>query len=216
MEISELKEEYIEYFYRLEEKNGKVEMSEISSELDRDEESVKEMLEELEEDDLINQTDHSSYDLTEKGEKIALDNSPISKGDNPTSEEKKSVDSLAKKSAGEITKFLGGKRNKHRGQFIEGDEIPDSEEGETINLSEGEKGKRYRVVSVPEEKDKFQRLVPLAILPGTRIKLSDNAPSGTLLIEKGDDSLALSRSIGSKIKVTPDERRKRHRHRSGW
>lgn len=124
--------------------------------------------------------------------------------------------SLADKTANEIARVLGDPETCPHGHSIPEEEGVGREEEELIKLSEGMEGKRYNVASLPEEKEDVQRLLPLAILPGASIKLAENPPSGALMIERGFDRLALSRSIASKIRVKPGEGGRRRRRRRGF
>jgi len=120
--------------------------------------------------------------------------------------------SIADGTADEIARVLQNPETCPHGHPIP-EERTEVGEGELISLAEGEEGKEYRVVSVPEAEEDVQRLLPLAILPGAKVKLVDKPSLSAVMIKRGGDKLALGREIASKIKVKPYERGKRRRRR---
>jgi len=76
--------------------------------------------------------------------------------------------------------------------------------GDSMNLADGEPGETYRVLSIPGEKTDADRLVPLAIMPGSEIRLEEKPSFGALMVQKGGDRIAISRDLASRIKVERD------------
>ncbi|MFB6217251.1 MAG: metal-dependent transcriptional regulator, partial [Candidatus Aenigmatarchaeota archaeon] len=123
--------------------------------------------------------------------------------------------SIADETADKIAKFLKQPKTCPHGHPVP-DEDSDIEEDNLLKLSECEKGQEYEVVTVPEDREDVERLLPLGILPGAEIKLVEDPSFSALIIEKGDDRVTLSEGIASKTLVRPCERRRRrHRGRSG-
>ena len=228
MELSESEEEYLESLYNLSRGVDKVKVSELADDLEISAPSTVEMLEKLDNKELVNYEKSSGCSLTDEGENIGrkisrrhrvaerflsdmLDRDLSQVHDEACELEH----SLADKSADEIANILGNPDTCPHGQPIpkEGEEEVDED---SIKLAEAEEGREYDVKSIPEREGDVQRLLPLAILPGSRIKLAENPSSGALMVKRGSDKLALSRDIASKIEVCKDEERKqRRRHRRG-
>lgn len=80
-----------------------------------------------------------------------------------------------------------------------------------LRLDNGDKGKEYRVIQVLDKEDISQRLIPFDILPGSKIKLLENPAVGAIMVKKGQDEIALSREIASKIMVKPWRKRRKNR-----
>lgn len=75
--------------------------------------------------------------------------------------------------------------------------------GKLRRLIEAKEGKRYEVVSIPEEEEDVERLLPFGILPGAEIKVSNRESSSAVLIRKNSQKIALSSKIASRILVKP-------------
>lgn len=227
MELSESEEEYLESLYNLSRGKESVRVSDLAEDLDLKAPSVVEMLNKLEKKGLVDYEKSMGCSMTDKGEKLGMRVSRrhklaerllsdmLDRDLSQVHDEACRLEhSFADKTADEIARILGNPETCPHGHPIPEEEGYDEED--LMNLTEGKEGEKYSVASIPEKKEDVQRLLPLAILPGTSIKLSENPSSGALMIERGSDKLALSRNIASKIEVREDEgRRERRRHRRG-
>ncbi len=86
-----------------------------------------------------------------------------------------------------------------------------SPRGDLMSLSDGVKGTKYRVIQMVGGEEISRRLIPFGIFKGSKLKLLGNQTFGGVMIEKGQDEIALSREIAQKIKVEPWRKRKRNR-----
>jgi Fe2+ transport system protein FeoA len=71
---------------------------------------------------------------------------------------------------------------------------------ELIPLTSVTRGKRVRVVEIPEGRTKAQ-LIRLGILQGEFIKCLQRLPGGTMLIEKNRQEIAIGVALAKVIKV---------------
>ncbi|MFP4006214.1 MAG: DtxR family transcriptional regulator [Candidatus Hadarchaeia archaeon] len=225
MNLSESEEEYLESLYKLTRKRERVRVSDLAEDLDLSQPSVVEMLKKLERKDLVKYEKSLGCELTEKGEKIGMGVSRrhrlaerlltdmLNRDLSQVHDEACKLEhSLEDKTADEIARVLGDPNTCPHGRPIPERGEERSEE-DMIKLSEGDEGKEYNVVAIPEESEHVQRLLPLAILPGTNIELTENPSSGALMIRRGSDKLALSRNIASEIEVRECGRGEGRRHR---
>lgn len=223
IELSESEEEYLEALYKLDGDGNQVKVGELAEELNVKEPSVVEMLKKLEEKGLIDYERYSGASLTEGGRKEGMEVtrkhrlaerllSDVLNLDLPQIHDEacKLEHSLGEETTDRIANVLENPKTCPHGNPIpeEGEEDED-----LIRLSEGSEGKKYRVITIPEGKEEVQRLLPLGIIPGSKIELTEKPSFSALMIKRGEDDLALSRELASKIKVKPHGRRKRRRHR---
>lgn len=223
--LTESEEEYLEAIYRLKGYDRQVKVSELAKNLDVTEPSVVEMLKKLENKGFLDYERYAGVKLTEKGveegmrvirrhrlaERLLCD--VLDRDISQVHEEACRLEhSVANETADEIARVLDGPTT-----CPHGNPIPDGEpvmDEDAIKLTEGEEGEEYIVLSIPEEREDIQRLLPLAILPGSEIELAEKPSLSALMIKRGEDRLALGRDIASKIMVKPCEKRKRYRHRA--
>lgn len=81
-------------------------------------------------------------------------------------------------------------------------------------LPEADKGREYRIASISDKQEDTQRLLPLNIIPGSKIELVENPSFGALMIKRGEDEIAISRDLASEIMVKSCKKNKRHRYRN--
>ncbi len=225
-DLTESEEEYLEALYRLGGGNDKVKVGDLAEELEVKEPSVVEMLRKLEEKKFLKYERYEGVELTEKGEEEGMRVtrrhrlaerllSDVLNRDLPEVHEEacELEHSLANETADEIANVLENPRTCPHGNPIP-EETEEFDE-EVIKLTEGEEGKEYRVITIPEGEEDVKRLLPMAVLPGCDIELSEKPSFSAIMVERNGDKLALSRDIASKIKVKPCGGRKRRRHRGG-
>lgn len=224
-ELSESEEEYLEALYRLGGHERQVKVGELAKELKVKEPSVVEMLRKLDNKKLVDYESYAGASLSEKGEdegrRVTRRHrlaerllSDVLNRDLPRIHEEacKLEHSMADETADEIARVLKNPETCPHGHPIpEKKSEPKSED--LIKLTEGEKGEDYRVVSIPEEKEDVQRLLPLAILPGAKIRIDEKPSFSAIMVSRAGDKVALSRDIASEIEVRPYGKRKRRRHR---
>lgn len=224
-DLSESEEEYLEALYKLDGRKNRVKIGELAENLGVKEPSVVEMLRKLEGKGFVDYESYSGVKLTEEGEgegmrvtrrhrlaeRLLTD---VLNRDLPLVHEEacKLEHSIADETADEIARVLQNPETCPHGYPIP-EEKTELKEGELISLAEGEEGREYRVVSIPEEEEDVQRLLPLAVLPGAKVELVDKPSFSAVMIKRGGDKLALSREIASQIEVRPYEGRKRRRRR---
>ncbi len=225
--LSESEEEYLESLYRLSGGKERVRVGKLAKDLKIKEPSVVGMLKKLDRKNLVDYKSYTGASLTKKGEETGMRVTrrhrlaerllcDVLGRDLPSIHEEacKLEHSITDETANEISRVLENPRTCPHGQPIPTPEEEDR--GELIKLTEGEEGEKYKVRTIPEEKEDIQRLLPLGILPGTEIELVDNPSFSALMIKRGGDKLALSRGIASKIMVEKYGKRKhRYRYRSG-
>lgn len=228
-ELSESEEEYLEALYRLDGHKKRIKIGEISEELGVREPSAVEMLKKLEGKGLVDYETYSGVKMTEEGaergiqvtrkhrlaERLLCD---VLNRDLPEVHEEacKLEHSIADETAEEIAKVLEDPETCPHGQPIPQNENELKDRENVIALTEGREGDKYRVVSIPEEEEDIQRLIPLAILPGKTVELVEKPSLTAIMVRRGGDKLALSQNLASKIEVTPcGGERHRHRDRSG-
>lgn len=224
MELSESEEEYLEALYKLNGRNGQVRVGELAKELQVKEPSVVGMLKKLEKKNLVNYERYSGARLTEEGKKEGMGVtrkhrlaerllSDVLDMELPEIHDEacKLEHSIGNDTADRIAKVLENPETCPHGYPIPEEE--EEEEEDLMKLTEGEEGREYKVMTIPEKKEDVQRLIPLAILPGSKIELVDKPSFSALMVRRGEDKLALSRDLASKIRVKPHGRRKRRRHR---
>lgn len=95
--------------------------------------------------------------------------------------------------------------------FYSGDEGRDDS---FTRLSEAEKGEVYRITSISDKQEDIQRLLPLNIIPGSKIELVENPSFGALMIRIGEDEIAISRNLASGIMVKSCQKNGRQRYRN--
>lgn len=228
-DLSESEEEYLEALYRLGGGKGQIKVGELARELDVKEPSVVEMLGKLKDKGLVDYEKYSGAGLTEEGEEVGrrvtrrhrlaerLLSDVLDRDLSQVHEEACRLEhSLADETADEIAKVLEDPETCPHGHPIpEGEGALEQED--VMRLTEGSEGHRYEVVSIPEDKEDVRRLLPLAVLPGSKIELTEKTPFSALMIRKGRDKLALSQNLASKIMVRPygERRRRRRRGRTG-
>lgn len=221
--LSESEEEYLEALYRLNGNDDRVRVKKLAEGLEVRESSVVEMLKKLDKKKLVKYRKYKGAKLTDGGKEAGMKItrkhmlaerllSDVLNRDLPDIHEEacKLEHSLADETADEIEKVLKNPKTCPHGNPIP-EKNPESEE-DSLKLSEAEEGETYEVITIPEEKEDIQRLLPLCVLPGAKIELTDKPSFSAIMVSRGDDTLALSREIASKIKVRPYEQRKRHRH----
>lgn len=228
VELSESEEEYLESLYKLSTEKSRVRVGELAKNLGIKEPSVVEMLKKLEKKGLVEYESYSGTELTEKGEELGRGVTrrhrlaerllcDVLGRELPSVHEEacKLEHSISDETAEEISRVLEEPKTCPHGNPIPKSEL-NSEYKELIKLTEGQEGKKYEVKKIPEEKEDIQRLLPLCVLPGTEIELLENPSFSALMVKRGEDKLALSRGIASKIMVRGVEKEKhRHRHRTG-
>ncbi len=228
-ELSESEEEYLEALYKLSRNNDEIKVGKLAEELEIRKSSAVEMLKKLENKELVNYKKYSGVKLTEIGEKEGLRvtrrhrlaerllSDVLNRDLSEVHEEACRLEhSIADETADEIARFLENPDTCPHGYPIPKEEMEDLEnEDNILKLTKGEEGEDYEVVSIPEDEDDVQRLLPLGVLPGSKIILEDKSSVGAIMVRKGSDKLALSRKIGSKIRVRPYERKRRTRKRHG-
>lgn len=226
MELSESEEEYLEALYKLNGRGGQVRVGKLAEELQVKEPSVVEMLKKLEKKNLVDYERYSGAKLTDRGKEEGMSVtrkhrlaerllSDVLDLELPEIHDEacKLEHSIGNDTADKIARVLENPETCPHGYPIPEEEKEEDEN--LIELTEGEEGEEYRVITIPEKREDIQRLIPLAILPGSKIELADKPPFSALMVERGGDKLALSRDLASKIMVKPHGRRKRRRHRSG-
>ncbi len=224
MELSESEEEYLEALYKMNGGGSQVRVGELAKKLQVKEPSVVEMLKKLEKKDLVDYERYSGAKLTEEGRKEGMSVtrkhrlaerllSDVLDLELPDIHDEacKLEHSLGNDTADRIAKVLENPETCPHGYPIP--EEAKEEDENLIKLTEGEEGEEYKVVTIPEKREDIQRLIPLAILPGSKIELIDKPSFSALMVKRGGDKLALSRDLASKIMVKPHGRRKRRRHR---
>lgn len=224
IELTESEEEYLEAMYRLEGGKKQVKVGDLAKDLGVKEPSVVEMLKKLESKDFLDYEKYKGAKLTEKGEEEGMKVTrrhrlaerllcDVLDRELPSVHEEacKLEHSLASQTADEIARVLENPETCPHGNPIPETKIEEDED--VIKLTEAEKDEKYEVVTIPERKEDIQRLLPLAILPGSQIKLIEKPSYSAIMVKRGEDKLALSRDIASKIKVRPCGERKRYRHR---
>lgn len=223
-DLSESEEEYLEALYRMGGSENQVRVGKLAKSLDIKEPSVVEMLKKLEDKNFLNYEKYSGAELKGRGNEIGkrvarrhrlaerLLCDVLDRDLSQVHEEACKLEhSLADETADEIARVLENPETCPHGNPIPDEEIEEDED--LIRLTEGDEGEEYNVVTIPEEKEDIQRLLPLCILPGTEIELSEKPSFSAVMIKRGEDKLALSRDIASKILVTPRGGRKRYRRR---
>lgn len=223
VDLSESEEEYLESLYRLDGSEGRVGTSDLAKDMKIKEPSVVEMLRKLQEKDLVDYKSYAGARLTplgkEEGMKVTRRHrlaerllwDVLDRDLSQIHEEACKLEhSMADETADSIDKILDNPKTCPHGNPIPGKEV-EKKDRDSIKLTEGAEGNKYRVVSIPEEKEDVQRLLPLAVLPGSEVELNDKPSFGALMVKVGGDTLALSRSIASKIMVEPHGRKKRRR-----
>ncbi len=228
-DLSESEEEYLEALYKRSRDGERIKVSEVAEDIDVREPSAVQMLRKLEDKGLLDYEKYSGLTLTEEGKREGMRvtrrhrlaerllSDVLNRDLSQVHEEACRLEhSLADETADEISRFLENPKTCPHGHPIPEEEA-DYEEEDLLSLSEGKEGEEYEVVSIPEREEDIKRLLPLAVLPGSKGKLEDKSSVGAMMVRKGQDKLALSRDIGSKIMVRPygKRRRRRHRDRSG-
>lgn len=222
--LSESEEEYLESLYRLGGKEKQVRVGKLAKDLGVKEPSVVEMLKKLESKNFLKYESYAGAKLTEKGENEGMQVtrkhrlaerllSDVLDRELPKIHEEacKLEHSIEDDTADAIAKVLGNPETCPHGRPIPGKNSETKQE-DFMKLSEGEEGEEYEVVSIPEEEENIKRLLPLAILPGSKVKITERPRLSALMIKRGNDTLALSQDIASEIKVKPHGKKRKRRH----
>ena len=75
-------------------------------------------------------------------------------------------------------------------------------QGNAIPLTSVARGKRVRIVEIPDGRTKAQ-LIRLGILQGEFVKCLQRLPGGTMLIEKNRQEIAIGVALARAIMVAP-------------
>lgn len=204
-------EEYLKALYLLEEVGKKVRVKDLANYLQIKASSIVEMLERLAKQKFV-KYDRLGMKLTPKGQNQAIGvirrhqlaerllsdvlHYRLSKVHDIAGElEHVFNNELAEK----IDQVLGKPKTCPHGELIPG-------HGKTLKsggkpLTELKKNEEGLVIRIPEERGLVERLLSLNILPGTKLKLVEKLPWGTIIVKCGKTQIVLGKSITSQILV---------------